>query len=187
MMMSGLHFVYAVCIMIIFYIRLWRYILIKDKEETMLKKVLSIVLAAMLVLSSVAALAETTFTPAATYDPGQRAFDGGAIKTEKAEGGSSGSVTTTAYAGIEGADYTDEKVYTYNDYMAAMGSGLAAEGVVVRGEKGAALLRPIKSGRGIRVFAESVSAELAAEFCDDLIARLNGQESDLLDSGAASV
>ena len=89
-----------------------------------MKKVLSIVLVTMLVFSSVAALAQTTFTPATTYDPGQRTFNGGVIKTEKAEGGSAGSVTTTAYAGTPGADYSDEKVYTYNDFMAAMGSGL---------------------------------------------------------------
>lgn len=89
-----------------------------------MKKVLSILLAAMLVLTSVAALAEAAFTPAATYDPGPRTFNGGVINAEKAEAGSAGAVTTTVYAGIADADYSDEKVYTYNDYMPAMGSGL---------------------------------------------------------------
>jgi mannose-1-phosphate guanylyltransferase/phosphomannomutase len=72
--------------------------------------------------------------------------------------------------------------------ISAMGSGLAAEGVWWCAAKRA--LRccgPSNRGAAFGCFAESVSAELAAEFCDDLIARLNGQESDLLDSGAASV
>lgn len=89
-----------------------------------MKKVFSIFLAVMLVLSSVSALAETAFKPAETYDPGARTFNGGVINAVKVEGGSAGSVTTTMYAGTPGADYTDEKVYTFNDYMTAMGSGL---------------------------------------------------------------
>ena len=45
-----------------------------------MKKIISIVLAMLLVLSSVAAFADG-FTPAASYDPGERNFDGGEITT----------------------------------------------------------------------------------------------------------
>ena len=46
-------------------------------------------------------------------------FDGGSI-TAVVGGAASGSVTTTAYAGIAGKDYTDAGYYTYNDYTAGM-------------------------------------------------------------------
>ena len=63
------------------------------------------------------------FTPVASFkDPAvyETVFNGGSITTHKNEGTAGGSVTTDAYAGIEGKDYTDEKVYTYNDYLSAM-------------------------------------------------------------------
>ena len=67
------------------------------------------------------ALAEA-FTPAASYDPGERTFDGGVITLVPAAGGSANSVTSDVYAGIEGKDYTDEKVYTYYDYIGGLTS-----------------------------------------------------------------
>lgn len=79
-----------------------------------MKKILSVMLALVMVLSAVSALAEA-FTPAASYDPGERTFDGGVITLVPAAGGSANSVTSDVYAGIEGKDYTDEKVYTYYD------------------------------------------------------------------------
>ena len=63
------------------------------------------------------------FTPVASFkDPAvyETVFNGGSITTHKNEGTAGGSVTTDAYAGIAGKDYTDEKVYTYNDYLSAM-------------------------------------------------------------------
>ena len=63
------------------------------------------------------------FTPVASFkDPAvyETVFNGGSITTHKNEGAAGGSVTTDAYAGIAGKDYTDEKVYTYNDYLSAM-------------------------------------------------------------------
>lgn len=78
-------------------------------------------LALVMVLSAVSALAEA-FTPAASYDPGERTFDGGVITLVPAAGGSANSVTSDVYAGIEGKDYTDEKVYTYYDYIGGLTS-----------------------------------------------------------------
>ena len=58
------------------------------------------------------------FEPAASYDVGERAFDWGEVQlTEASETG--GTIDTVRYPGIEGKDYTDERVYTYRDYMAA--------------------------------------------------------------------
>ena len=86
-----------------------------------MKKILSVMLALVMVFSAVSALAEA-FTPAASYDPGERTFDGGVINLVPAAGGSANSVTSDVYAGIEGKDYTDEKVYTYYDYIGGLTS-----------------------------------------------------------------
>ncbi|MBQ7655675.1 MAG: hypothetical protein IJS41_04110 [Clostridia bacterium] len=86
-----------------------------------MKKILSVMLALVMVFSAVSALAEA-FTPAASYDPGERTFDGGVITLVPAAGGSANSVTSDVYAGIEGKDYTDEKVYTYYDYIGGLTS-----------------------------------------------------------------
>ncbi len=82
-----------------------------------MKKLLALVLALCMMAAVVSALAEG-FTPAASYDPGERKFDGGEITTAKAEVGG-GEVNTVRYAGVEGKDYTDEKEYTFHDYIAA--------------------------------------------------------------------
>lgn len=89
-----------------------------------MKRFICILASVLMVFSGFSALAESAFTPAATYDPGVRAFDGGEITVVKSEGESGGQVTTDIYAGEEGKDYTDEKVYTYNTAMTAMGGGL---------------------------------------------------------------
>ncbi|HHX21837.1 MAG TPA: hypothetical protein GX722_08610, partial [Clostridiales bacterium] len=89
-----------------------------------MKRIISVITAMLLVFSGFSALAESTFTPAATYDPGERTFNAGEVTTVKTEGGSSGEVTTDVYAGEAGKDHTDEKVYTYNTAMTAMGGGL---------------------------------------------------------------
>lgn len=89
-----------------------------------MKRVFTVLLAAIIVFASFSAMAESAFTPAAAYDPGERSFDGGEVTVTESEGESGGQVTTEVYAGIEGKDYTDEKVYTYNTAMTAMGGGL---------------------------------------------------------------
>ena len=87
-----------------------------------MKKLLALALALCMMVGAVSAMAEG-FTPAASYDPGARNFNGGAVTLEKAPAGG-GTVTSDVYAGIEGKDYTDEKVYTYNDYTSAITSSM---------------------------------------------------------------
>ena len=79
-----------------------------------MKKILAFVMA--LCMLCTVAMAETAFTPAESYDGGERAYHAGeVVLTPVALGG--GSIDTVRYAGVEGKDYTDEKVYTYNDYL----------------------------------------------------------------------
>lgn len=85
-----------------------------------MKKLLALVIALCMVAGVMSALAEG-FTPAASYDVGERKFDGGEITTVAAAAGG-GEVDTVPYAGEAGKDYTDEKVYTFNDYIAATSS-----------------------------------------------------------------
>ena len=95
--------------------------MVNNKEGKFnMKKILSIALALIMVLSSVSALAEG-FVLADSYDAGERAFNGGAVTLEAAPVGG-GSVTSDVYAGEEGKDYTDEKVYTFNDFTSALTS-----------------------------------------------------------------
>lgn len=82
-----------------------------------MKKLLALVMALCMMLSCVSALAESTFEPAASYDTSDRAYYAGEVTLNAAEGGSSGTINKVRYAGIEGKDYTDEKVYTLNDYI----------------------------------------------------------------------
>lgn len=86
-----------------------------------MKKFVSVALALMLALSGLTAVADTAFTPAETYEVGERSYFGGEVTLEPAAQGG-GSVTTDVYAGEEGKDYTDEKVYTYNDFTTAITS-----------------------------------------------------------------
>ena len=68
-----------------------------------MKKLLALALALCMMVGAVSAMAEG-FTPAASYDPGARNFNGGAVTLEKAPAGG-GTVTSDVYAGIEGKDY----------------------------------------------------------------------------------
>ena len=85
-----------------------------------MKKIVSIALALVLVLSCFSAVAEG-FTPAESYDAGERAIFGGNVTMEPAAQGG-GNINTVRYAGIEGKDYTDEKVYTYKDFTGSLTS-----------------------------------------------------------------
>ncbi len=87
-----------------------------------MKKLLALALALCMMAGAVSALAEG-FTPVASYDPGERSFNAGAVNLEKVAAGG-GSVTSDVYAGIEGKDYTDEKVYTFSDYTSAITSSM---------------------------------------------------------------
>lgn len=64
-------------------------------------------------------------------------------------------------------------------------SGKITEGVLFKVEKGTALVKPLKRGTGIRIMAEAVNAEIAAELCDDIEKRLglrkNTDKKSMLD------
>ena len=83
-----------------------------------MKKKIAILLILAVMLCGLPALAEGGFEPAATYDPGERSFNWGPVTlTPASQAG--GTVDTVRYPGVEGADYTDEKVYTYNAFVTA--------------------------------------------------------------------
>ena len=145
---------------------------------TMKWKALSLVLAACLAAGSVSVSA-AEFTPAASYDPGERVFDGGEITTAKAsEGG--GEVTTDVYAGIEGKDYTDEKEYTFNDYTENLNSSIIWDPLSWETSSDSAILDYISSGFYTFVLNSdksgySVVPELAAEMPVDVTAEYAGR------------
>lgn len=86
-----------------------------------MKRIASIVLSLVLVMSCVSAFGEAAFTPAETYDVGERTIFAGNVTLEEAAAGG-GTIDTEVYAGIEGKDYTDEKVYTYNTFTGSITS-----------------------------------------------------------------
>lgn len=47
-------------------------------------------------------------------------------------------------------------------------AGTVTEGVLIRVDKGIALVKPLKRGTGIKIMAEAMSAETASELCDDI-------------------
>ena len=142
-------------------------------------KILSLALAFCMVLGSVSALAEG-FTPAASYDPGERNYDAGEITTVKAGGGASSQVTTDVYAGIEGKDYTDEKFYTYNDFTEELTSSTIWDPLSWETNSDSAILDYISTGFYTFVLNSdksgySVVPELAADMAVDVTAEYVGQ------------
>lgn len=80
-----------------------------------MKRLMVILLALAVALCGLPAMAEG-FEPAATYEVGERSFNAGELELiPKGEGG--GSIDTVRFAGVEGQDYTDEKVYTLRSYL----------------------------------------------------------------------
>ena len=67
-----------------------------------MRKILALVLALCMMTGVVSAVAEG-FTPAESYDVGERAFNGGSITTVAAQAGG-GEVDVVRYAGEEGKD-----------------------------------------------------------------------------------
>lgn len=83
-----------------------------------MRRLAVILLALAVALCGLPAFAEGGFEPAASYEAGERSFNAGELTlTPKTAGG--GEVDTVRYPGIEGKDYTDEKVYTLRDYTEA--------------------------------------------------------------------
>lgn len=144
-----------------------------------MKKLLALALALCMLTGMVSAFAEG-FTPAATFTPEERVFDGGEITTVKAGGGTGSQVTTDVYAGIEGKDYTDEKFYTYNDFSAGIGSSMNWDPLSWETNDDSSLLDYISSGFYSFVLNSdktgySVVPELAAEMPLDVTSEYVGK------------
>lgn len=143
-----------------------------------MKKALSFILALSMMLSG-AALAESSFTQADSYDPGERVYNAGTVTLEKGEG-SNQTVSTDVYVGEAGKDYTDEKVYTFNDYTSGINSSMNWDPLSWETSDDSAILDYISSG--FYTFAlnpekngYSVACELAAEMPVDVTAEYVGQ------------
>ncbi len=144
-----------------------------------MKKLLALVLALCMVAGAVSALAEG-FELAASYETGERVFDGGEITTVKAGGGSSSEVTTDVYAGVEGKDYTDEKVYTYNDFTSALTASSNWDPLSWETSDDSSILGYLSTGFYSFVLNSdksgySVQPELAAEMPKDVTAEYVGK------------
>ena len=143
-----------------------------------MKKILALVVALCMFAGMTAAMAEG-FTPAESYDFGERVYDGGEITTVAAGSGSGSEVTTDVYAGIEGKDYTDEKVYTYNDFAAGVGSSMNWDPLSWETSDDSNLLDYISTGFYSFVLNSdktgySVVPEMAAEMAQDVTAEYVG-------------
>ena len=143
-----------------------------------MKKILSLVLSACMMLSA-AALAEGTFTPADSYDVGERVYNAGTVTLEKSEG-SAQTVSTDQYVGEAGKDYTDEKVYTYNSYTPGINSSLNWDPLSWETNEDTDILNNVSSGFYTFVLNSekngySVMPELAAEMPVDVTAEYVGQ------------
>jgi len=144
-----------------------------------MKKLLALVLALCMMAGMTSAMAEG-FTLAESYDVGERVFDGGEITTVKAGAGTGSQVSTDTYAGIEGKDYTDEKVYTYHDYTAALTSSTNWDPLSWETNDDSAILDYMSTGFYSFVMNSdksgySVVPELAAEMAEDVTAEYVGQ------------
>ena len=82
-----------------------------------IRKMASFAVAAAMMIGSTSAVFASDFTPAETYDTGERAYTGQPVTTAKVGDGSGETISTDEYAGVEGKDYTDEGYYTYNDFL----------------------------------------------------------------------
>lgn len=145
-----------------------------------MKRIACLAMALVLALSCVSVLAEgAAFTPAETYDVGERTYYAGNVTLEKAAVGG-GTVGSDVYAGIEGKDYTDEKVYTYNDYTAGIGSSMNWDPLSWETNDDSAILDYVSSG--FYTFSlnsdktgYSITPELAADYPVDVTAEYVGQ------------
>ena len=144
-----------------------------------MKKLLALVLALCMVTGVASALAEG-FELAASYEPGERVFDGGEITTVKAGGGTGSEMTTDVYPGVEGKDYTDEKVYTFNDYTAELTASTNWDPLSWETADDSAILDYISTGfysfaMNTDKSGYSVVNELAAETAKDVTSEYVGK------------
>lgn len=144
-----------------------------------MKKLLALVLALCMLTGVTSALAEG-FELAASYDSGERVYDGGEITTVKAGSGSGSEMTTDVFPGEEGKDYTDEKVYTFNDYTEELTASMIWDPLSWETNSDSAILDYISSGFYTFVLntdksGYSVVPELAADVAQDVTAEYAGQ------------
>ena len=143
-----------------------------------MKKLLALVLALCMVAGVMSSLAEG-FELAASYDAGERVFDGGEITTVKAAGGSGTPMSTDVYTGNGDKDYTDEKVYTFNDFAQELTSNTNWDPLSWETNSDSAILDYISSGYYTFVMNSdktgySVVPELAADVAEDVTAEYAG-------------
>ncbi len=144
-----------------------------------MKKLLALVLALCMLTGVMSAMAEG-FTLADSYEIGERIYDGGAITTAKAGAGTGSEVTTDVYTGNGDKDYTDEKVYTYNDFASELTSSTNWDPLSWETSSDSAILDYISTGFYTFVLNSdktgySVVPELAAEMAKDVTAEYVGQ------------
>ena len=143
-----------------------------------MKWVAIILLALAVALCGIPALADTAFEPAASYDVGERSFNAGELTLEAKDAGG-GNITTDRYAGEEGKDYTDEKVYTFHDYLETT-TNMDWNPHTWEMHESSLLLDRITLGFYTFVLNSdrtgySVSPEMAAEFPEDVTDQYVGQ------------
>ena len=144
-----------------------------------MKKLLALVLALCLMTGVVSALAEG-FTLADSYEVGERVFDGGEITTTKAAGGSGTPLTTDVYMGNGDKDYTDEKMYTYNESVAELTSSTCWDPLAWETQSDREILDYITSGFYTFVLNSDMSGyslalELASDVAQDVTAEYVGK------------
>lgn len=151
----------------------------RRENHMKMKKLLAMVMALVMVASCAAFAEDAAFTPADSYDVGERTFDGGKIDLEAVAAGG-GQVTSDVYAGEEGKDYTDEKVYTYNDYTSAITSSMNWDVLSWETNEDSAITDYIISGfynfkMNSSKTGYSVVPEMAAEMPVDVTSEYVGQ------------
>ena len=144
-----------------------------------MKKLLALVLALCMMAGVMSAIAEG-FELAESYDPGERVFDGGEITTVPAAKGSGTPMTTDVYEGNGDKDYTDEKVYTFNDFAAELKASTNWDPLSWETNSDSAILDYISTGFYSFVLNSnkdgySVVPELAADVAQDVTAEYVGR------------
>lgn len=144
-----------------------------------MKKLVSMVLALCLCLSLASVSLAEGFTPAESYDPGERVFEAGKVTLSPAPAGG-GVVDTVPYAGEEGKDYSDPKEYTYNDYTGGIGESMNWDILSWETNEDSAIVDYITTGfYTFNVNADktgySITPEMAADYPVDVTAEYVGK------------
>lgn len=80
--------------------------------------------------------------------------------------------------------YTANRFITFESSPLALiksfgnAGGTINEGVTIQDDKGRVLIRPLKTGRGLLLYAEAVNSEIASELCDVYEKKIKGMHLD---------